>query len=453
MSKKIVVKHRRGTTAEWQEWLSNTDNVLLDGEIALEDVPEAEGQPNKLRMLIGDGTHHTYDTMPKIDMPGYAQVVNNAVVSHGYDYAEYFRWADDVSAEDRVAGRFVTIVDNTRTIRIAKSTDNILGITSNTASIIGNWQEGDRNLSEWAVVGMIGIIEVRHDGTCTKNGYAMVNDNGEATFANDAFGYKIVDVNTDANTVELVLGNDSDMIARMQERIVALEDNTANMSDPSITGKLNIDGATIYRELDDEGDPTGSLVLELPWHGNAAPPMKIKLGEDKLSYIDNYGDEFDFYHTGNLLDITKLDNKLGDVDSNNTLENIGAFDKLASKENPVIDGSITIKESVEWHDGDYELRLDPSGTIAFSRPDLGSITIYLDPVVGISVYTIDGNERFFYDNISHPNLDLTVPLTLSDGVKKTVRDNIGVTDILGDIESSLDAILAMQESYIGGDDA
>lgn len=230
MANKIIYKHRRGDTDAWKEWLSNPKNMLLDGEIGLEDVPEINGSPNHLRLLVGDGQYHTYETMPKIDMPGYAKAVNNAVVSQGYDYAEYFQWANDVAAADRVSGRFVTIVDNTRTIRLAQPGDKVLGVTSNTASIIGNWAEEGREGTDWAIVGMLGIVEVQHDGTCTENGYAMIGENGVATKTSDAFGYKIVNVNTDSHTVEVVLGNDSDMISHIGSMLNGLNESVNNLN-------------------------------------------------------------------------------------------------------------------------------------------------------------------------------------------------------------------------------
>lgn len=242
MAVKMIVKHRRGTTAEWQEWLMATNNngeyvnYLLDGEIGLEDVIEPGNTPNRLRLLIGDGKHHSYEDLPKIDLPGYAKVQGNAVVSQGYDYAEYFQWADGNPDNEDRTGYFVTIVENTRTIRKATSEDKILGITSKTASIIGNWQENERD-SSWAIVGMLGVVEAKHDGTCTQNGYAMVNDNGEATLTDKPFGYKIVNVDTEDDTVELVLGNDSDMIARIKTSITEIKEDIREVTSRTINGK------------------------------------------------------------------------------------------------------------------------------------------------------------------------------------------------------------------------
>ena len=216
MASKIICKHRRGSADAWKSWLVAEGNKLEDGEIGIIDA-DLNDYPNHLRLLVGDGKEHSYEEMPKF---AYAQEENDSVVSKGYDYAEYFKWASDVAAEDRISGRFVTIAENTRTIRLAQPNDKILGITSKTASIIGNWDENNRLPADgWAIVGMLGIVEVQHDHTCTKNGYAMIGEDGIATKAEDAFGYKVVNVDDEAGTIEVVLGNDSDMISRIKSEL------------------------------------------------------------------------------------------------------------------------------------------------------------------------------------------------------------------------------------------
>jgi hypothetical protein len=139
---KHIVKHRRANTEKWKQWLAVEGNCLEDGEIGLEDVVEPEGTPNRLRLLIGDGQWHTYETMPKIDMPNYARVEGDAIVSKGYDYAEYFEWLDgNIDNEDR-RGYFVTM-DGDK-IKKAKEGDYILGIVSAYPAVIGN------NDMEWS---------------------------------------------------------------------------------------------------------------------------------------------------------------------------------------------------------------------------------------------------------------------------------------------------------------
>ena len=153
----------------------------------------------------------------------------------GADYAEMFEWADgNLDKEDRV-GYFVTVRD--RKLYKATSKDGyILGIVSATPSIIGDnesmewkdrflkdeWRrpifkdvpnlEGGLDIApvlnpdfdperdyvprsqrpEWAAVGMMGKLLVRHDGTLELNGFCRPNDEGVATASEE--GYFVLDV-------------------------------------------------------------------------------------------------------------------------------------------------------------------------------------------------------------------------------------------------------------------
>lgn len=223
MPQKVLVKHRRGTTTEWQEWCRNPNNILLESEIAIEDALDG------MRLIVGDGKHHPYEEFPKLYLPGYAHEVDGIVVASGYDYAEYFKWDDgNPNNEDRT-GRFVAITNNTRNIHLATPDDSVLGVTSTTASIVGNWAQNKQDDIAWAIVGMIGIVEVKYEGDCVCGGYAMIGDNGIAVPAIGAFGYKIVKLNEDRGVAEIVLGNNLDMIARIKEDIVDLEKNLGDI--------------------------------------------------------------------------------------------------------------------------------------------------------------------------------------------------------------------------------
>jgi len=174
----------------------------------------------------------------------------SAFNSTGADYAEYFEWKDgNPDNEDRI-GLFVTL-DGDK-IRIANPDDDyIVGIISGNQSIIGNacedsWNDMyirdefdrlqyedvevekeelvlneetgeietktktvtekhiklnpdyDPNMEylprserkEWGVVGMLGQIKVRDDGTCEINGYCSVGKNGIAIKSKK--GYRVI---------------------------------------------------------------------------------------------------------------------------------------------------------------------------------------------------------------------------------------------------------------------
>lgn len=176
--------------------------------------------------------------------------------STGADYAEFFEWQDgNVNGEDRI-GYFVAL-DGDK-IKIANSNDYIVGVISANPSVIGDshqddwwnkyvrdewgriqyehvdtvYKEFDENgneiekvrkdylpkinpdwdssqefapresRKEWGIVGMMGKLLVRDDGTCQVNGYCKPNDNGEATASNN--GYRVMERVSD-NIIKILI--------------------------------------------------------------------------------------------------------------------------------------------------------------------------------------------------------------------------------------------------------
>ncbi|MDI4647404.1 peptidase G2 autoproteolytic cleavage domain-containing protein [Cohnella hashimotonis] len=169
----------------------------------------------------------------------------SAFNSTGADYGEFFEWLDGNPNGDDRTGLFVTL-DGDK-IRLASSSDDfILGIVSANPSVIGDshddWQGkylrdewgriqyhevavpamtldengvdiqdgehfelnpiynpewdssleyvGRENRKEWAVIGMMGKLRVRDDGTCVVNGLCKPNDQGIASSSTS--GYKVM---------------------------------------------------------------------------------------------------------------------------------------------------------------------------------------------------------------------------------------------------------------------
>ena len=162
-----------------------------------------------------------------------------SVGSDGQDYAEYFEWLDkNLLEEDRVG--YIVSLDGDK-IKFAEPGDDILGIVSGTASIIGDVSEWEWNKKfltddfgrtlyeeveefdlegnslgifkypvlnpdydptqtyinrehrpEWDIVGMLGKLYVRDDGTCIPNFYATVGENGKATSSLDKTNMRVL---------------------------------------------------------------------------------------------------------------------------------------------------------------------------------------------------------------------------------------------------------------------
>ena len=166
------------------------------------------------------------------------------------DYAEYFEWEDlNKELEDR-RGYLVTLVKNK--IKKASSQDTCFGIISSAPGVIGNANEtfwGEKYLKdkwgnticenilipaeydengeiifeehyesrpkinpeydpsqeyiprskrpEWAVVGLLGQILTRDDGTCVPGGYAKSNDEGIATHSDEPTNLRVMERTAD----------------------------------------------------------------------------------------------------------------------------------------------------------------------------------------------------------------------------------------------------------------
>lgn len=156
---------------------------------------------------------------------------NGTVSGGGSDYAEYFEWLDGNSeGEDRV-GLIVALRGDK--IVLAQDGDDVLGIVSGTATVLGDnaeytWSKihlrddfgrliyedvvfknedgttytekhpkmnpaynpeeeyiARSKRKEWDVVGMLGKLYVRDDGTCGVGGYAKVGADGIATLSQE----------------------------------------------------------------------------------------------------------------------------------------------------------------------------------------------------------------------------------------------------------------------------
>lgn len=179
-------------------------------------------------VVIGNGTSDSARANGlTIDSAG--NIVTQGTVSNGgADYAEYFEWLDgNEGNEDRI-GYIVALEGNK--IRLAQAGDDILGVVSGTATVLGDdaeWHWHGKYLRDefgrvqtkiiqlygedgnpegyatvpvvnpefdekqhyvprseraaWDVIGLMGKLYVRDDGTCEVGGYATVAADGLAS--------------------------------------------------------------------------------------------------------------------------------------------------------------------------------------------------------------------------------------------------------------------------------
>lgn len=209
--------------------------------------------------VLGNGTGGSTSNAFRVTDDG-STVAKKAYSTSGADYAEYFEWEDENEESEDRRGLFVT-VDGEK-IKVAKPNDYIVGVVSAMPSVIGNhdeewmgryildeygafinekyeyereeytrevdgngmpikkkvtktgikWKENPEYDStkpytpraerpEWDAVGMLGVLNVRDDGTCQVNGFCKVADGGIATTSDK--GYRVVKRVTD-NIVKII---------------------------------------------------------------------------------------------------------------------------------------------------------------------------------------------------------------------------------------------------------
>lgn len=216
---------------------------------------------NEYAHIVGNGTSNTSRSNAyTLDWQGNGTFAGTVSSSTGADYAEYFEWKDgNPNNEDRVG--YIVALDGDKIVK-ANTGDDVLGICSGTAMVLGdsaewNWnkryltddfgriiyedrmehheaiynpdgelikeawdeevhapkQNPDYDASrpyvkradrpEWQIVGMMGKLYVRDDGSCMVNGYADVKD-GIATKASGKTNMRVMERVTD-NIVRVLM--------------------------------------------------------------------------------------------------------------------------------------------------------------------------------------------------------------------------------------------------------
>lgn len=203
-------------------------------------------------VIVGKGSKATPSNAFTLSSAGNGWFAGT-VTSTGADYAEYFEWVDgNPEAEDRV-GMIVTLEGDK--IRPANYGDDILGIVSGTAMVLGDnaehewkskyvtddygrlvyeeveefaeymdYETGEmvkestgfskypklnpkydpaqdyisrEHRKEWDAIGIIGKLHVNDDGSCVVGGYAKVGANGIATASTEKTNMRVMKRITD----------------------------------------------------------------------------------------------------------------------------------------------------------------------------------------------------------------------------------------------------------------
>ena len=217
--------------------------------------------PNTYAHIVGNGISSSRSNAYTLDWQGNGTFAGTVSSSTGADYAEYFEWKDgNPNNEDRVG--YIVTLDGDKIVK-ANTGDDVRGICSGTAMVLGDsaeWNWSKRYLTddfgriiyedydveheeikdeetgkiieeawtehihapkqnpeydasqpytkradrpEWQIVGMMGKLYVRDDGSCVVNSYADVKD-GIATKANGKTNMRVMERVTD-NIVRVLM--------------------------------------------------------------------------------------------------------------------------------------------------------------------------------------------------------------------------------------------------------
>jgi nitrous oxidase accessory protein NosD len=157
------------------------------------------------------------------------------IISGNADYAEVGEWEDgNPDAEERL-GYFVAIAaveDNTIKIRKATSEDDVKGVTVFNPAFSGN-AAAEKYISDgvlypqYSYVGLMGIVSVIDNGTCTVGGRCMPADDGTAVPSSNNMGYGVLE-RIDASHVLIAVEPGADMIQRIKTDIKDIENKIKN---------------------------------------------------------------------------------------------------------------------------------------------------------------------------------------------------------------------------------
>lgn len=237
---KNTVASATNSTAKGQNTIAAASNQTALGKYNIKDTSSL--------IVVGKGSSDTARsnafTLSSVGAGWFA----GAVTTQGADYAELFEWLDgNQNGEDRI-GLAVTL-DGDK-IRLANSEDDLLGIVTGTACVLGDnaaceWKDkyltdeygriiydepveeiteyfnditgqiekesefhvypkinpdfdptqeyiSREDRKEWDSIGLLGKLHVNDDGTCVVNKYAKVGSNGIVTFSNEKTNMRVM---------------------------------------------------------------------------------------------------------------------------------------------------------------------------------------------------------------------------------------------------------------------
>lgn len=221
-------------------------DVLLDGGVAVDKNDEYVLLQDLLEISAGSGAvshpdlhgrefsnQHPISAIENLQKNLDDLGATERVYSSSNGLGEFRRWKDgNPEGEDR-SGYFIAIVPGTDEIEICDATHDVYGISVHNSGFIGNQDDlyykgkdllnNNANDPSYAVVGIVGAMRVRTDGTARNGDYVVPNAYGEATLSENDYGYKVLSQGSypSYNYVTIAITPQSDALSRLQSSVTS----------------------------------------------------------------------------------------------------------------------------------------------------------------------------------------------------------------------------------------
>lgn len=263
--KKSITKYEK---VEFYLWLTNGEDdfrsatrqiTFYENKDANNEITEEE--LNGINKLL-DEVEELKEKVDNIEFGegGTGGIIPETLYALGADYAEYFEWEDgNPDNEDRTS-LFVSIVYGTRKIKKAMEGEDILGITSIDASVIGNARYKDEKT--YSAVGMTGVMKVKDNGTCQVGDYIVPGDNGLAIPSENDVGYKVT-ARYSEDLIEVLMAHDAEMISRIKKEIDNIEFTGTGAKEVHIGSEEPTGEEEIWIDTSEEAEKNPTKTSEL----------------------------------------------------------------------------------------------------------------------------------------------------------------------------------------------
>lgn len=151
--------------------------------------------------------------------------------------AEYYAWSDGNPSWENRAGYFVKMVYDAATgvehVSICTNKDDVYGVSVQNSGFVGNQIAADHGDDPaYAMVGIVGALRVRTDGTAQIGDYVVPSSAGVATKSENSCGYKVVSTGSypSYSYVTIAVTPQNDKISKIYGMLMESDGSIGNLA-------------------------------------------------------------------------------------------------------------------------------------------------------------------------------------------------------------------------------